>query len=122
MQKQIHNLRSLKGQRKLLRNHATSAEAVFWEYLKNKQLLGKKFRRQHSIGQYIVDFYCPEEQLIIELDGQPLFSPDGDLHDQEPDEKLRGLGFTVMRFENSAILENIATALEEIVEHFGKSR
>jgi len=120
MKKQIHNLTSLKGQRKILRNNATSAETVFWAHLKNKQLLGKKFRRQHSIGQYVVDFYCPEEKLIIELDGQPHFSPGGDLYDEARDEKLRALGFTVLRFENNIIFENIEAALQEIVEHFGK--
>ena len=120
MKKQIHNLTSLKGQRKILRNNATSAETVFWAHLKNKQLPGKKFRRQHSIGQYVVDFYCPEEKLIIELDGQPHFSPGGDLYDEARDEKLRALGFTVLRFENNIIFENIEAALQEIVEHFGK--
>jgi very-short-patch-repair endonuclease len=53
------------------RNRSTSAEAALWEMLKSKKLEGRKFRRQYSIGSYIVDFCCPSEKLIIELDGDP---------------------------------------------------
>ncbi len=69
----IHNRIELKTFRKKLRNHSTSAEAVLWTYLKHRQLDGRKFRRQYSIGNYIVDFYCAEEQLVIELDGEDHF-------------------------------------------------
>ena len=58
---QLNNLKTLKPHRKHLRNHSTSAEATPSNYLKNKQLEGRKFRRQHSIGNYILDFYCPSE-------------------------------------------------------------
>ncbi|MEL6536768.1 MAG: DUF559 domain-containing protein, partial [Bacteroidota bacterium] len=65
----LHNRKYLKERRQALRNNLTSAEATLWIFLKGRQLEGKKFRRQPSIGNYIVDFYCPEEQLVIELDG-----------------------------------------------------
>ena len=55
--------------RKFLRNHSTVPEKLLWEKLKGKQLLGFKFRRQHGIGNYIVDFYCPKLKLGIEIDG-----------------------------------------------------
>src|SRR5688572_7570971 len=53
-----------------LRKHLTPAEAALWNYLKRSQLDGRKFRRQHSVGDYILDFYCPAERLAVELDGQ----------------------------------------------------
>jgi very-short-patch-repair endonuclease len=57
--------------RSFLRNSSTSAEAVLWTYLKPASIDGRKFRRQHSIGKYIADFYFPSEKLILELDGEP---------------------------------------------------
>ena len=65
--KQKMNLPYLKGRRKELRKNLTPAEAGLWKMLKNKQLYGLKFRRQHSIENYIIDFYCPAIKLIIEL-------------------------------------------------------
>ena len=58
----LYNRRELKTKRKALRNNSTKAEIILWRYLKHSQLGGLKFRRQHSIGPYIVDFYCPENQ------------------------------------------------------------
>ena len=71
--------------RSFLRNHSTPAEAVLWTYLKSASIDGRKFRRQHSIGEYIADFYCPSEKLIVELDGEP----HGDYIQIEKD-KIRG--------------------------------
>ena len=65
----IRNTRSKKTLRQTLRSDGTAAEAVLWKSLQNRQILGKRFRRQHGIGRYIVDFYCPESRLVIELDG-----------------------------------------------------
>ncbi len=79
--KRIHNKPELKQFRKKLRNNSTSAEAILWTYLKQKQLEGRKFRRQQSIGHYIVDFYCPAEKLVIELDGADHFWEEGIQHD-----------------------------------------
>src|SRR2546422_5025959 len=65
----IYNIKAKEPQRKELRNFSTAAEAVPWRNLKNGQLKSKKFRRQQSIGPYIVDFYCPESRLIVCLPG-----------------------------------------------------
>jgi very-short-patch-repair endonuclease len=70
----IRNIRSKKSFRKRLRKTLTPAEAALWRRLQGRQLLGKKFRRQHSVGRYIVDFYCPECRVAIELDGAGHFS------------------------------------------------
>src|SRR6516162_2433432 len=67
----IFNLPRQMDRRKKLRNEPTAAEYVLWQTLKGSKVLGKKFRRQCGIGPYIVDFYCPECRLIIELDGAP---------------------------------------------------
>ena len=69
--KNIFNRKGLKSFRSTLRNSSTSAEVALWLMLKSKRLEGRKFRRQYSIGNYIVDFCCPSEKLIIELDGNP---------------------------------------------------
>jgi very-short-patch-repair endonuclease len=69
--KNLFKRKSLKSFRSTLRNNTTSAEAELWLMLKSKKLEGRKFRRQYSIGSYIVDFCCPSEKLIIELDGNP---------------------------------------------------
>ena len=58
-----------KEKRRALRQNLTAAEATLWKYIKGRQLQGRKFRRQHPVGPYIVDFYCVEEKLAIELDG-----------------------------------------------------
>jgi very-short-patch-repair endonuclease len=114
MSQYIHNRNHLKNFRKELRNNLTPAEAVLWKALQGKQLLGMKFRRQHSVENYILDFYCPRIRLAIELDGQAHFSSAGMESDMERDILLSNLHITVLRFENKAIFDNLAGVLEEI--------
>ena len=83
MKESIHNLKALENNRKQLRNNLTPAEAALWKMLQNSQLEGRKFRRQHSVGNYILDFYCPSERLCIELDGAYHFTEQGESYDQE---------------------------------------
>ena len=118
---EIHNKSILKENRKNLRNKSTSAESVLWTYLKNNQLDGRKFRRQHSIANYIVDFYCASELLAIELDGAHHFTLAGSNKDYTRDTDLAALNITVLRFENSVIFKNIDGVLDEIKKHFRKS-
>jgi len=112
------NLTYLKDTRKLLRSNLTPAEAALWKALKNSQLAGRKFRRQHSIDRYIADFCCPSEKLIIELDGQPHFNPGAQVYDATTDEHLTSLGYKVLRFENKLVFENLEGILSEITSHF----
>jgi very-short-patch-repair endonuclease len=116
--KSIHNLSYLKSRRKELRNNLTSAEAALWIILKSSQLKGRKFRRQHSIENYIVDFFCPSEKLIIELDGQVHFNSVAELADKERDKRLEELGYTVLRFENKTIFQSPEWVVAEIEKHF----
>ncbi|HZG01115.1 MAG TPA: endonuclease domain-containing protein, partial [Chitinophagales bacterium] len=93
----------LKQQRKALRNEPTPAEYKLWFSLRQQKLDGRSFRRQTSIENYIVDFYCHSEKLVIELDGHGHFELEGQLRDEQRDMRLRELGYTVLRFENKMI-------------------
>jgi very-short-patch-repair endonuclease len=98
------------------RKNPTAAETTLWKFLKGKQLEGRKFRRQHSFGNYIVDFYCFSEKLVIELDG-----PIHKIHqsyDEKRDDYLRSLGLTILRFRNAEVFEAREQMLLKIVENF----
>jgi len=113
----IHNQKHLIEKRRDLRNSLTPAEATLWKYLQHSKLDGRKFRRQHSIKNYILDFYCPSEKLGIELDGDVHNDFASEEYDRERTEHLNKLGIKVIRFENKDVYheENI---LEEIRQHF----
>jgi very-short-patch-repair endonuclease len=115
---QVHNKKELEDRRKLLRNNLTSAEAALWALLKGKQVEGRKFRRQHSIGYYIIDFYCPLEKLAVELDGQHHFTEEGQAHDKERTRYLSTLNIRVVRFENEEVFQRPEEVLAEIKRHF----
>lgn len=109
----IYNQKYLKNYRKKLRHNLSHPEAILWPYLKNSQL-GAKFRRQHSIGPYIVDFYCPSKRLIIEIDGEQ-HTDDCQLHrDKIRDEYLKKLDLKILRIWTNEIYENIEGVIEEI--------
>lgn len=118
MPTKLHNLVYLKETRDYLRKNLTDAELVLWEVLKDKKLCGRKFRRQHSIGYYIADFYCPSEKLIIELDGQHHFTPEGTAKDIERDNHLKMMNIKVLRFENKEVLNNLISVLKKIKSNF----
>lgn len=117
-QKKIHNRPSLTDHRKDLRNNGTSAEAVLWTRLKSTQLDGRKFRRQHSIGPYILDFYCTEERLGIELDGAHHYTTVGYELDEERTAYLNEVKIRILRFENKLVFEDIEAVLAEIKKSF----
>ena len=119
MKKQtLHNLKHLSQKRKDLRNSATAAEKSLWHELRQSKLSEKKFRRQHSIGNFIVDFYCPEERLIIELDGEIHDDEKIKAYDNKRQKKLEKLNFRVLRFTNEAIADDLGKVLEEIKRSF----
>ncbi len=113
------NKSSFTERRRGLRRNQTPAEAKLWCYIKAKRLDNKtKFRRQYSIDRYIVDFYCHELKLIIELDG--------DIHyyifeqDKSREYYLRKLGFKIIRYTNEQIQKNIEGVLYNIIENINK--
>ena len=116
----IFNRKGLKIFRSSLRNRSTSAEAALWEMIKSRKLEGRKFRRQYSIGNYIVDFCCPAEKLVIELDG----APHGEYHkiqeDGNRDKYLESFGFIVLRFENRFVFQEPEYIISEISKVINK--
>jgi very-short-patch-repair endonuclease len=94
------------------RQQATPAEERLWDYLRDRKLLGIKFRRQCAIGKFIVDFYCYEAQLIIEVDGL------GHQYTVEEDairqQFLESLGFRVIRFNNEDVFDTLPKVLDQI--------
>jgi very-short-patch-repair endonuclease len=97
-----------------LRHEQTAAEAQLWEYLRDRQLKGYKFRRQYPIDRFIVDFYCPEEKLIIEIDGT--VHQNQQEHDQERTEILEALGYRLRRYTNEQVKQHLPDLLQEISE------
>jgi very-short-patch-repair endonuclease len=116
--KQLFNRKNLKQNRISLRKNSTSAEAALWNLLKSGSLKGRKFRRQHSIGRFIVDFYCPSEKLIIELDGNPHGDYTRIERDTRRDKNLEELGITILRFENRFVFQEPEYVLNEIAKVF----
>jgi very-short-patch-repair endonuclease len=114
----IHNLPFLKDLRRELRNHLTPAEARLWRMLKGRAVEGRKFRRQHSVGKYILDFYCPAEKLAIELDGHGHSELNQADYDHERTLFLNECGIKVLRFENHMVWEHPDMLLEAIRMEF----
>ncbi len=95
-----------------MRGSMTDAEALLWKLLRNRRIAGAKFRRQHPIGRYILDFYCAEEKLAIELDGSQ--HAESVAYDQHRDSWLRARGIRVLRFRNNQMLTETEAVLETI--------
>ncbi len=99
------------------RANQTRAEAILWNELRNKQLCGFKFRRQHGVGPYIVDFYCPKKRLAIEVDGDSHYTAEGELHDQIREEYISSFNIITLRFDNDEVYYNIDGVVEEIISY-----
>jgi very-short-patch-repair endonuclease len=99
---------------RLLRQRLTSAEAKLWEVLRGRQLRGLKFRCQHPIGRFIVDFYCPSLKLIIEIDGG-IHTQQQD-YDQARTDQLEDFGYSVLRFTNDEVINDLPKVLNRIIQ------
>ncbi|MBI3361526.1 MAG: DUF559 domain-containing protein [Chloroflexi bacterium] len=99
-----------------LRREATDAEKLLWQLLRNRQLNGAKFRRQHPFHGYILDFYCHEAKLAIELDGGGHAEPERRKHDAERTRALQAEGIRVIRFWNDEVLRNTEAVLQVVWE------
>lgn len=103
---------------KELRNNQTIAEHVLWSELRNKQLGGFRFKRQHPIQQFIADFYCHKLQLVIEVDGEIHNVNENKEKDKIRTQELKQLGIQVIRFTNDEVLydtENVIYKIKEII-------
>ena len=95
----------------------TDAEVLLWAKVRRRQLFDLQFHRQKPIGQYIVDFYCPDAQLVVEIDGGQHYMPEGKLNDANRDIYLKSLGLVVLRFSNLEVLHNIEGVMNTIAQH-----
>ena len=105
-----------------LRRVTTDAEILLWNQLRNRQLLGFKFRRQHQFGKYIADFYCHEAKLVIECDGGVHSEVDAWNHDQNRDAYMSSLGLRVLRFTNEQVLNETADVLNVIGSYLREAK
>ena len=104
----------------VLRKNMTPAEVELWEALKGNKLNGAKFRRQHPISQFIVDFYCHKYRLVIELDGSVHDLEDQKERDVGREAMLKDLGLKVIRFSNTKVKNNLNQVLTNISEYLHK--
>ncbi len=96
------------------RSTATDAETLLWRHLRARQLAGRKFRRQHPVPPYVLDFYCEELHLGIELDGGQHYLEEGQQSDQRRSEYLLCQGIRLLRFSNREVLLELPAVLERI--------
>jgi len=122
MDKHLYNDPSRKQDRRHLRKDATDAERRLWRMLRNRQMAGLKFFRQYSIGPYILDFYCPEQRLAIEVDGGQHASTQGQQCDARRDRYLQDLNVRVIRLWNNDVLLNIEAVGQKIGEEVTRGR
>lgn len=102
----------LKDRAKELRKNTIFSERVLWKYLKLSQMKGYKFTRQKPIGNYIVDFYCPKLQLIVEVDGNS--HTDKQDYDEKRQKRLEGKGFHFIRFDGYYVIKQIEDVINQI--------
>ncbi len=100
--------------RQKLRNTLAPAEIILWSHLQGRKFHNLKFRRQHGIGPYIVDFYCPEIKLAIEVDGASHFTLEQKLKDRERTEFIKSKGVNVVRVMNGDVYCDMEKVLRRI--------
>ena len=100
-----------------LSNNATASEAILWRILKGKQIEGLKFRRQFGLGPYVLDFYCPEIRLCIELNGDVHKTHEQAQYDEIRSRFINENNIKVLRFENDAVYRSANAIVEAIKEH-----
>lgn len=105
----------LKTTARKLRRNQTNVELFLWHKLRNRQLHGYKFRRQFPIAGYVVDFYCQEKKLVIELDGSQHRLKERILYDKQRTKYLQSFGINIIRFWDNDVVKNIDGVLEEIL-------
>jgi very-short-patch-repair endonuclease len=113
---QVFNGPSTRPKRKNLRSGQSDAESVLWERLRDKRFMEHKFYRQYGIGEYIADFYCPQNRSVIEIDGGQHCTDEGRKYDESRGEFMSSLGIKTIRFSNLDVLQNIEGVLSEIAK------
>ncbi|MBD2110227.1 MULTISPECIES: DUF559 domain-containing protein [Cyanophyceae] len=106
--------RSIEQAARELRQNLTPAETRLWKALRGRQLNGLRFRCQHPVGRFIVDFYCPSCKLVIEVDGS--VHNQQEAYDKARTEHLQDFGYCVLRFSNAEVVNNLAVVLDRIAQ------
>ena len=112
----------LKHLARALRKNMTLSEVLLWQELKGENIMGVDFDRQRPIGNYIVDFYCKDLQLAIEIDGDSHGYEEVMINDKKRQEQLEGLGVKFLRFDDGDIKTNLSVVVEEIQVWVDKNR
>ena len=94
----------------------TEAEKYLWKRIRKKQINGLRFRRQYSVKGFVLDFYCPEIKLAIEIDGEYHYKGYQPIYDRERQRLLEWLGISFIRFRNNEVMENIEKVLDKILQ------
>ena len=114
---QYFNRKEEKAKRRMLRNNMTEAERILWVRLKRRQIMNKRFLRQFSIGKYVVDFYCPEIKLAIEVDGKTHCTKDELEYDRKRQNEIEELDIKFLRFTNEEVFGSVDKVVADI-EYF----
>ena len=109
----------IKERARIMRKNLTPAENILWQRLRKKQFGGLRFRRQHPIGRFIVDFYCAEARLVVEVDGAVHDEAGHAEYDEDRQRFLQALGLRVLRFSNAQVINETDAVLEVIAEPDG---
>ena len=118
--KKIFNQNKLKSTRQSLRNNMPLPEIILWNRIRGKQLLRYKFRRQYSVQNFVIDFYCPAKKIAIEIDGDNHYTESKIVEDKIRQKKIEELGIKVLRFTNLEIETNIDGVLAHILNELNK--
>ena len=118
--KKIFNQNKLKSTRQSLRNNMPLPEIILWNRIRGKQLLCYKFRRQYSVQNFVIDFYCPAKKIAIEIDGDNHYTESKIVEDKIRQKKIEELGIKVLRFTNLEIETNIDGVLAQILNELNK--
>jgi len=116
----LYNDQARKTERRRLRRNATDAEAKLWSMLRGRGMAGFKFFRQYGVGSYVLDFYCPERRLAVEVDGGQHAGAHGLQRDAERDGYLSRHGIRVIRLWNNEVLQNAEGVTQRIREELGE--
>jgi very-short-patch-repair endonuclease len=108
------------GRARQLRRQQTPAERRLWFLLRNGRAGGVLFRRQHAVGPYVLDFFCPAAALAIEVDGDSHFTPEGVASDRRRDAFLGRLGILVLHFDNTEVFAHPELVLGQILDAAGR--
>jgi very-short-patch-repair endonuclease len=109
-----YNKSSEKEKRRKLRQNQTNAEELVWRYLRDRQMLGYKFRRQYSVNHFVIDFYCPELKLAVEIDGASHNNPEQQKKDISRQKYVEAFNIKIVRIKDKELLENPNKAFNKL--------